>query len=471
MFISDIPMKSIIKVNFLLLALLLVVQCGKRQPDDWVECTFSSQPGNMAEISVKRMSMLNLEQISLGSGKFDSVGRCILRFKIPKSTFATLRIGEREFPLYLQPGYKVRAYVSDNVDTIRFSGLGADPNNYLFVALLAQREIEQESGISLYSLKPEDVLPRLRIIERVQSTLLEKFKDSLKLVPEVASRLKNRDVRKIIQIKQALGFNYGAQFNTDVPEILNVTQEIPYDTGFLDIGMVEYALIHHINMVIKERRMERDSIDGQLRPIVINNELQKANYSAPIMEFLLAKNLDFWMSSVGLAPSIDTLYFQYKNEFPTSRYISDLQKKYQGLLAIEPGQLAPEIKGLSPQGDTLLLSSLRGKIVYVDVWASWCGPCIQEIPSSKVLQSKFKDKGVAFLNVSVDSDTTSWKKAMEEYAVWGGTHLINDCSIYKIYNLRGIPRYILIDKFGKVVNNAAPPPSSVDLEKKILELL
>ncbi len=131
-------------------------------------------------------------------------------------------------------------------------------------------------------------------------------------------------------------------------------------------------------------------------------------------------------------------------------------------------------------GGTTSLNDLKGKYVYVDIWATWCGPCIAEIPSIKKLEAEYKDKNIQFVSISIDDAMRSgggdlavaknkWKTMVEEENLVG-IHLFSDknweSDFVKKYNIQGIPRFILIDPNGNVVDANAPRPSS----KKLVEL-
>ena len=111
-------------------------------------------------------------------------------------------------------------------------------------------------------------------------------------------------------------------------------------------------------------------------------------------------------------------------------------------------------------GDSISLSTLRGNLVYVDVWATWCGPCIAQMPALKRLQKDYTKKRVTFLSVSVDTDKNSWIKMVTEENL-GGLHMwANGWSeITTSYAIFGIPRFMLIDFDGKIISVNAPRPN------------
>lgn len=114
------------------------------------------------------------------------------------------------------------------------------------------------------------------------------------------------------------------------------------------------------------------------------------------------------------------------------------------------------------------LSDFIGKVVVVDVWATWCGPCKRELPHLEELEKQMKGKKVAFVSLSVDTDRQAWMKFVKERKL-SGNQLIsfNKGPITEAYKVNAVPRFMVFSKKGKTVSTDAPRPTTPDLKKMI----
>lgn len=153
----------------------------------------------------------------------------------------------------------------------------------------------------------------------------------------------------------------------------------------------------------------------------------------------------------------------YAQQTTTPKAASEQEVK-QGLKAGDP---APNFKHKDINGKEVSLSDFAGKYVYLDVWASWCGPCKGEIPYLKEVENKMHGKNIVFVSVSVDKNIEDWKKIVVEKEMSGiQLHIGGDWTISTAFGINYIPRFILIGPDGKVVDaNMIRPSKGVELIK------
>lgn len=162
---------------------------------------------------------------------------------------------------------------------------------------------------------------------------------------------------------------------------------------------------------------------------------------------------------------------------PLTKLLNDqigmIQAEFENYQKNSSGELSvPEITNKNPAGKTLSLSALKGKIVLVDFWASWCAPCRQENPNVVKLYNKYHSKGFDIFSVSLDQDPAAWKAAIQKDGLLWPNHVSDlmgwESPIVKQFGIQGIPYTVLINKEGKIVGVGL---RGADLERKLIELL
>lgn len=141
---------------------------------------------------------------------------------------------------------------------------------------------------------------------------------------------------------------------------------------------------------------------------------------------------------------------------------------------VKPGTKAIDFSFPDVSGKKTALTDFTGKVVLLDVWATWCGPCKAEIPALKALEKELRDKDIVFMSVSVDAakDKQKWMDFVAKEDLKGvQLFATNENELSKYYNIKGIPRFMVFDKKGNIVSLDAPRPSGTELKTLLLEEL
>jgi len=216
---------------------------------------------------------------------------------------------------------------------------------------------------------------------------------------------------------------------------------------------------------------EADKAKIDYQAIIDNNKVYTKNFvkehsnsvvSAYITLFQLADQID--------VAELDSLASKFAPELSKSEYVVKINERIQEQKKTAIGIVAPDFTMNDPEGKPIQLSSLRGKIVLVDFWAAWCGPCRQENPNVVKLYQQYHDKGFEILGVSLDKNKEDWLKAIKaDNLTW--MH-VSDLQYWqnaaaRLYGVNAIPQSFLLDKDGKIIGKGL---RGEQLANKLMEL-
>ncbi|GEM_PF-2454825 len=169
----------------------------------------------------------------------------------------------------------------------------------------------------------------------------------------------------------------------------------------------------------------------------------------------------------------DSMITVFQSTIPNKYLNNKLTETIAPWLTLKSGLDAPNFIAKKRDDVEVPLSDLKGKRVYIDVWATWCGPCIREIPALKKLEAELHGENVEFVSISIDNvkDKEKWLDFIAEKELTGLQLMAEGdwkSDIATAYNIKGIPRFLLIDEAGKIISANAPRPSSPDIKAVLL---
>lgn len=420
-------------------------------------------------------NFLEYQKTIVDSAVIDKNGTFSMSFSWEKPLPAQLGDETQASPLFLSPGYDLQVtFDSERMkESIAFTGKGAEVNAYL-----AHKTLHVRPFYSNLFKMPEPVFTAT--IDSSHAAELSLLNDWFKNNPKKDAATETFIRFETAEINYSWGGrklmypgSYAYYTNQQAPLQLAGTyydfmKQLPVDNpdAITSTAYLAYLETYTYDKVEKKLRLAPDANRADEVFALIN-----AEFRGETREYLYAKWIYALAVTFNDVQGASTYLDRYKTFATNKVYVSVLDRAIGFLGALLPGRTAPDFLARDLEGKPRKLSDYRGSLVYVDVWASWCGPCLREIPYMEKLQEELKGKKITFLVVSVDENQDAWKNTIKARNI-GGTHLVSngspDSDVSSLYRINGIPHYIIIDKDGKIVNSNARRPSQgvrEDLEK------
>lgn len=450
----------------LLLLVLLMFSCKKEEKPTYAVISGTVE-NNTGETAFVRGNDFELRMPITENGTFSDT------LHIKKDGFYDLYVGRERTGIYLEKGDNLSIKLDANQfdETIAYSGKGAAENNFL-----AAKYLWNESNLNfeeLYTVDEKAFIDKLNEGDKKLDSLYKASNISNEnFTKALAEEDKYTRAALIENYQDAYRYYSGEEDYKVSSDFYAPLKDINYnDTlAFRYSAAYQNLLETHFNRLVNEETYEGGNKNQTVMYLKKVNETLPDGYAK---DKIMSSYLQY-----GLKPdaSLDEAYGIYKSSNPNAENLAMLTKRYNKLKTITEGNPSPTFDFENHKGGTTILESLKGKYVYVDVWATWCGPCLREIPSLKKVEEDYKSKKIAFVSISIDEkkDYDKWKGMVTEKQL-GGIQLMADnnwkSKFVEDYAILGIPRFILIDPQGNIVSADAPRPSDPALRKLFDELI
>lgn len=230
------------------------------------------------------------------------------------------------------------------------------------------------------------------------------------------------------------------------------TELLPEPHTVLDSPIA--ALFSNVPNIVYSALPNRKNLDSAL--IYVEQHYTDSILRKKVNDHIAARYVSRYNYNEGFDKGLERLQKATERYSLNPQHAADFAKHR----ATIPGQPFPDgIILRDREGNVVNFSAFRGKYVYIDLWASWCVPCLRELPALQQLEKSLKNKKVTFLSISIDGTEEAWKKKMDEKNMHGHQLWNPENTLGKALNVKGIPFFAIYDPDGNLYMHGAPRPS------------
>ncbi len=442
-----------------LFSLFVLFSCSPKK-----DASYTIVQGNVIKIAEENYIYFNGERENL---KIEKNGSFKDTLPITEPQYVTLSFGNLSTRIYISPGEKTTISVDS---TLSFDGDNKEINDYLYWSHQddsKRQEFEFNFHKEVFSKNETDYIAYRDTIRKEKLFRLQQLPPHT----EVFQNFHQKDIEYQYRYDVARYPNYHSFYFNDYQPTSVITSFYDYKSIDNDTHARHYQGYRSLVDLILDRSIENLQ-DSTLSPLELNLAVISDIQSPTILHDRLNKALFYFtVNEQNMEEMLNCMLHLAKLD-KTKKII---REHYEVISELKSGTTAPEFDLENYTGGRTKLSDFRGKYVYIDVWATWCSPCIKEIPYLKKVEHEFANANIEFVSISVDQERfrTTWRNMIQNKKL-GGTQLITDngwnSSFVQNYGLQGLPHFILIDDKGKIVSAKVENPSNPKLKERLYAL-
>jgi peroxiredoxin len=387
-------------------------------------------------------------------------------FELKEASYHRLNDGNESTLFYLCPGDDINITLDTKEfdESVKYTGKGAANCNYLAEKyLFNERNNFNGYNWDHYKLEKKEFLDSVMYVYNLTKQFLAE-----NLTSEMSPKLINMEQveSKYDWASFVNGYNnYHAMFNRIPRDSVNEDFSAQLDTLDLNnennLGVMafeEYIRVYTWGL----KRIDSAYIDVKYKHAIYNLIAVNEHFTnEKVKNFLYNKHTkDAFEWGIDHAEPVVKVFDSLCTD-PEIK--AELHEVYNEHLKLKIGNPSPKFAGKTKDGKVVSIDDFKGKYIYIDVWATGCGPCVGQIPYMDKLIEDYEGKNIEFVSLSVDTDKEHWKNFIEEKEMKGHQLLLDNAfenSFMKEYKIRGIPQFIIVDPEGNIYRSNAPRPAN-----------